>query len=192
MLTGGGLGGLGATGVLGDHRWPIHGSLWTQRPTPGLVHNVRGLAYLVGRTWCKPEAGVTFEAQGPGVERGVICSYPTLSWGVQPPASCFWVPVLRDPQAWPHPQRPFDLGAPQLTLPSSGAPFLQTPRVGRAPLHLTSGVTVGAGRTAPTDYYLETKRQHRNWWPQTGDDIPAGAGPRRSAFAYKYTETHMF
>ena len=118
---------------------PSLGACGHSSPHPGLVHSVSGLAYLVGRTRCKPEAGVTFEAQGPGVGRDAIYSYPPLNWGVQRPASCSWVPVLRDSQAWPLPQRPFDLGAPQLTLARSGAPprwalsvpFLLAPPCGR-------------------------------------------------------------
>lgn len=74
-------------------------------------------------------------------------------------------PCAPDPQAWPLPQCPFDLGAPQLTLACSGLPHTglsrrpscRHPRVGGAPPYLTSGVTAGAGRTVPTDYYLRDK-----------------------------------
>lgn len=178
--------------VLGDHRWPVHGSLWTQRPTPGLVHNVRGLAYLVGRTRCKPEAGVTSEAQGPRMGRGVICSYRPHSWGVQPPASCSWALCSGTLKPGLSPNVPLIWGHLSSHCLVVRHPSCRHARVGRAPLHLTSGVTVGAGRTAPTGYYLGDKRQHRNRWPKAGDHVPPGAGPRRSAFACKYTETHVF
>lgn len=89
---------------------PSLGACGHSSPYPGLAHSISGLAYLVSRTQCKPEAGVTFEAQGPGVGRDAICSYPPLNWGVQPPASCSWVPVLRTRKPGRSPNVPLTWG----------------------------------------------------------------------------------
>lgn len=59
-----------------------------------------------------------------------------LTWG---PLSSHWLVV----------------GLPHAGL--SRCPSCWHPRVGGAPPHLTSGVTAGAGHTAPTDYYLGDK-----------------------------------
>lgn len=82
VRTRGGLRGRGRRRSLEATAGPSSGACGHSAPHLGLAHSVSGLAYLVGRTQCKPEAGVAFEAQGPGVGRDAICSYLPLHWGV--------------------------------------------------------------------------------------------------------------